>query len=391
MRLNQERILQDRGVGFAITDRDLSVVEISGATHILTNGCDSCLGCSLLDLAPELVGSEDALQGILDGKLPRLQIPWINRDTSDGATTYHTLVELPCYDDEGSITGLIHIVQDVTEIGALEQRLMQHRNSLRLMERTLREQNVQLLAANAELQRLDQAKSVFVSVAAHELRTPLASISGYVEMLLDGDAGQLNLQQSEYLEIVASSAERLLRLTRDLLDLARLESGRLELLLQPTDLKGLAARVITEQRPQIAAREQEIALSAVDPLPLALVDPGRASQIIANLISNASKFSPPATPIQVALAQPDHAPGYLQLTVQDCGPGISEEDQARLFHPFTRGMAALHAGAGGSGLRLYITKSLVELHGGQICLQSRPGAGTSVSVTLPLVDAAPIE
>ncbi len=254
MSAHQDQIMRDRRVGYAITDRSLIVTDVSGATGIFLNGQGGWLGRPLVDLVPELVGSEAALAEILDGALPRLQIPWVNRDGPDGTTHYHTLVDLPFFDDGGVITGVIHVVQDVTEIGELEQRVMQQRNTLRVLERTLREQNVQLLAANAELQRLDQAKSAFVSIAAHELRTPLASVAGYIEMLLDGDAGLLNERQRDYLHIVEASAERLMRLTRDLLDVARLESGRFELVLQPTDLQALVAGVIAEYRPQSEAR-----------------------------------------------------------------------------------------------------------------------------------------
>ncbi len=375
--------MRDRRVGYAITDRSFCVQEVSGASEILVDGYPSWVGYSLLDLVPELVGSEAALRDILDGVLPRLQIPWVNRDAADGSTSYYTFVDLPHYDDHGGIDGLIHIVQDVTEIGELEQRLMQHRNSLRLMERALREQNVQLLAANAELRRLDEAKSTFVSIAAHELRTPLASISGYIEMLLDGDAGALNDQQREYLGIIDLSAARLLQLTRDLLDVARLESGRLELLLQPTDLPKLVANVIAEHRPQLEARNQQVHLTASAGLPFALIDRGRTVQMVANLLGNASKFSPLATSISVTLALDEGLAGFLRLTVADAGPGISCDDQARLFRPFARGAGSLQSGHSGSGLGLYITKSLVELHGGQISLQSEPGAGTAVSLTLP--------
>lgn len=385
MTAHQEQILRDRRVGYAITDQDLVVTEVSGASDIFLNGHGSWLGRSLLDLVPELVGMESALAELLDGTLPRLQIPWVNRDGPDGATHYHTLVDLPRFDDSGVIAGLIHIVQDVTEIGELEQRLMQHRNTLRLLERTLREQNVQLLAANAELRRLDEAKSAFVSIAAHELRTPLASVTGYIEMLLDGDAGPLNAQQGDYLRVVESSAERLLRLTRDLLDVARLESGRLELVLQPTDLGALVAGAIAEQRPQLEARGQVINLVVPPALPLALVDRGRTVQVVANLIGNASKFSPPGAPIRVLL-EADAEPGYLRLTVEDAGPGIPPEERAHLFRPFARGASALRSGQQGSGLGLYITKSLVELHGGQISIRSEAGAGATFSLTLPEVE-----
>ena len=218
-------VLQDRRIAYAVTDRNLRVQQVSGALNILQDHASTWLGKSLPDLVPELVGSEDALEQILAGILPRFEIPWVNRDADDDATSYFTLVEMPYRDPTGVIIGVIHVKQDVTEVGALEQSLMQHRNDLRLLERTQREQNVRLLTANAELRRLDEAKSAFVSIAAHELRTPLASITGYVEMLLDGDAGPLNAQQTEYLGTIDASAQRLLRIPRDLLDVARIESG----------------------------------------------------------------------------------------------------------------------------------------------------------------------
>ncbi|MGE5602671.1 MAG: ATP-binding protein [Nitrososphaerales archaeon] len=386
----REQILRDRRVGYVITDRSLCVMETAGARDVFLAGHEVWLGRSLPDMVPELVGSESALQDILSGTLPRLQIPWVNREGPDGSNHYHTLVDLPYYDEAGSIAGLIHVIQDVTEIGELEQRLMQHRNTLRMLERTLREQNVQLLAANAELQRLDEAKSAFVSVAAHELRTPLTSITGYIEMLLDGDAGSLNPQQSDYLRIVESSAQRLLHLTRDLLDVARLESGRFELVLQPTDLSALVAQVIVEQRPQLEVREQAIELVAGEALPPALVDRGRTAQIISNLIGNASKFAPPATSIQLSLAQAEQDPGFLRLTVKDAGPGISPDDQARLFKPFARGKEAAQSGQPGTGLGLYIAKSLVELHGGRISVESEPGLGSAFSLTLPMAASLPL-
>lgn len=389
MSVHHEQILRDRRVGYAITDDTLHVIEVCGVSDVFSGDGSTWLGQSLLDLVPELVGSEEAIAEILHGALPRLQIPWVNRDGTDGSTRYCTLVDLPHFDDRGAIAGLIHVVQDVTEIGALEQGLMQHRNTLRLLERTLREQNVQLLAANAELQRLDQAKSAFISIAAHELRSPLASVAGYIEMLLDGDAGLLNEQQSDYLRIAESSAARLLHLTRDLLDVARFESGRFELLLQPTDLHALVTGVIAEQRPQLEARRQVIELIAASTLPLALVDRTRTVQMVTNLIGNASKFSPPATTIRVLLSDAEQESGFLRLTVKDKGPGIAIDEQLHLFRPFVRGAAALETSQQGAGLGLYIAKSLVELHGGQISVESQPGAGAAFSLTLPMAATLP--
>lgn len=376
-------VLQDRGIVCAVTDRDLRVQQVSGAPTMIPSGA-AWLGKSLMDLVPELIGSEDALRQILAGTLPRLEIPWVNRHDGAGNISYFTLVELPYRRDaKGCILGVIHVVQDMTEMGRLEQRLMQHRNDLRLVEKTQRDQNAQLLAANAELRRLDEAKSTFISVAAHELRTPLASITGYVEMLLDGDAGTLNARQTEYLGTVDASAQRLLRITRDLLDTARIQSGRLELLLQTIDLRDLLAEVAVEQMPQLEARSQRIRLTTANDLPPALVDPHRAAQVVGNLVSNASKYAPPGTSIALHLGEAVEEPGFLRVAVTDQGVGIPPEDQELLFRPFFRGTGAQITGAPGTGLGLYIARSLVELHGGRITLESKPGLGTTFFATFP--------
>lgn len=381
-------VMVDRAIAYAVTDADLRVVELRGASGIFGAGASGWLGRSLFDLVPELIGSEAALAEILTGESPRFQLPWVNRDRPDGGVSYYTLVELPRYDDRGAIFGIIHVMQDVTEMGALEQQLMQQRNALRLMERALREQNAQLAAANAELRRLDQAKSAFVSIAAHELRTPLASISGYVEMLLDGDAGGLNARQSDFLKVVEGSAQRLLRITRDLLDAARLEAGRMELILRPANLGDLVAEVLAELRPQLEARGQRVAFDRPADLPAALIDRGRAAQVLANLLGNASKFGPPGSAIRIYLRRDTEDGGWLRVSVSDDGPGVAAEDQERLFRPFERGAGSASRSQSGVGLGLYISKSLVELHGGRIWLHNGSGGpGVTFSATFPVVSS----
>ena len=220
-------ILQDRKVAYAITDRNLNVVEVSGAVDILWDSHQTSLGQSLLDLVPEMVGNDEILAAILAGELPRFELTWVNRETAEGQPVYLTMVDMPYRDRTGRITGLVHLVEDATEMGELYQRLAQHRNELRLLRDQLARQNLELAAANTELQRLDEVKSLFVSVAAHELRTPLAPILGYVEMLLGQDFGPLTDDQHERLEVVERNVRRLLATTNSLLDVTRIETGRI--------------------------------------------------------------------------------------------------------------------------------------------------------------------
>ena len=143
------------------------------------------------------------------------------------------------------------MVEDVTDVVALEQQLAQRRNELRLLQSRLARQNQELAAANAELKRLDEIKSMFVSIAAHELRTPLTPIYGYVEMLLQEEMGPLTNKQCESLETVRKSVARLVTITDNLLDVSRIEAGRVELVLKPIDLGSLVDKVAAEFQPQL--------------------------------------------------------------------------------------------------------------------------------------------
>ena len=378
-------ILQDRKIAYAITDRNLNVVEVSGAADIFRNNHKTCLGRSLLDLVPELVGSEPVLADILAGELPRFELAWVNRATAAGQTIYLTMATLPHHDRTGQITGILHLVQEVTEMGTIDQQLAQSRNELRLLEGRLAHQNLELAAANAELRRLDEMKSQFISVATHELRGPLTAIRGYLEMLLDEEFGPLTDDQHQSLEVVQKSAGHLRTLTNKLLDVTRIEAERVELVLQPMDLPALVEAVAAEFGPQLEAKAQHLTLRAPPGLPPALCDETRAAQVVRNLLSNASKYTPQGGLITVSVA-PTEEKGFLQISVADNGVGIPAEDQPKLFDRFFRAKSAVLTRASGAGLGLYITRSLVELHGGRIWFESEPGKGSTFYVTFPIAD-----
>jgi signal transduction histidine kinase len=375
--------MEDRKIAYAITDRDLKVVEVGGAVDVLHDDRRTCLGQSLLELVPELVGSEAVLADILAGDLPRFELGWAYRETAGGRVLYLTIVELPHRGQTGRILGVIHLVQDVTDMALVARQLAQSRNELRLLRDQLARQNLAWAAANAELRRLDEMKSVFVSVAAHELRTPLTPVKGYIEVLLDGDVGPVNDDQREYLRIVQGSVERLLKTTNNLLDVTRIEAGRVELVLQPTDLAALVETVAAEFLSQLEVRTQRLTLHAPPGLPPALCDEARTAQIVGNLLSNASKYTPRRGLITLSLGLAEEE-GFLRFSVMDDGVGIPTEDQPKLFDRFFRAKSAVLTGVGGAGLGLHITRSLVELHGGRIWFESAPDKGSTFHVTFPI-------
>jgi signal transduction histidine kinase len=231
-------------------------------------------------------------------------------------------------------------------------------------------------------------KTMFISVAAHELRTPLTPITGYLEMLLDDEFGPLVDTQRETLEIVRRSTRRLEGLTSDLLDVTRMEAGRLTLVLNPTDLSLLTESVVAEYSSLLHAKSQHISVHIPPDVPLALCDEARAAQIIGNLISNASKYTHQGGKITVSLAL-DEEEGFVQVSVTDTGVGISAADRQKLFDRFFRAKSADYTRAHGSGLGLHITRSLVELHGGRIWFESEVGKGSTFHVTFAIADGPP--
>ncbi len=256
-------------------------------------------------------------------------------------------------------------------------------NLAQTLERRVLERTQDLQTANERLQELDRLKSAFVSIVSHELRTPMTSIKGLVENMLDGLTGTINERQSFYLGRVRHNIERLTRMINDLLDLSRIEAGRMELRKTTVNLGSLAREVV--ELFQNYAREQSLALEAhvEDALPTIQGDRDKLTQVLTNLVNNALKFTDPQGTVTVTVSQVEA--GWIQTCVSDTGCGISPDDQAKLFEPFVRSQSTLSK-TPGAGLGLAISKSLIELHAGKIWVESTPGVGSQFCFKLPVSD-----
>lgn len=245
----------------------------------------------------------------------------------------------------------------------------------------------QMQAERADLERRLQASEAArvesrsaIDTLAHELRTPLTSAIGYVDLLMDGEAGTVAPEQRQHLDIVKRNLDRLLGLTTDLLDAARLESGKLPLRREAVHLGDLAEMAAASLWPQIVRKQQQITVDVREPLPAVVGDAGRLAQVLTNLVSNAHKYTPRGGQIALTVAaEGDH----LRVDVQDSGIGLSADDQQHLFTRFWRAQNDATRGIKGTGLGLAISKALVEMHGGSIRVQSEPGMGATFSVLLP--------
>jgi signal transduction histidine kinase/CheY-like chemotaxis protein/HAMP domain-containing protein len=229
-----------------------------------------------------------------------------------------------------------------------------------------------------ERARLERAKTEFVATASHELRSPLTSIKGFVE-LLERSPENMSARQREFVDIVLRSTDRLVELVNDLLDVAQIEADSVEISRRPIDV-GEAVRDVAElMGPRVNAKHQKLGVYVAPALPLAMADPGRIRQVIANLLTNAHMYTEEGGRIHVGV-EADRA--WVKIVVADSGVGMTKEELDRVFDRFYRARGA-SASVPGTGLGLSIVKSLIDMHDGEIDVESEVGRGTTFYVFVP--------
>lgn len=248
------------------------------------------------------------------------------------------------------------------------------------LEQRVQDRTQELQSANVRLQELDRLKSAFVSIVSHELRTPMTAIRGYIDNMLDGLAGPLTEKQEHYLNRVKVNADRLTHMIAELLDLSRIEAGRVELVLSEVDMRGLILDVVDEFQRLAADKGVRINVQATGSVHAVVGDRNKLHQVLTNLIGNAMKFTPSGGRIDVTL---DTTPeGTMRVTVSDSGSGIPPDELPRIFEKFFRG-SGVPPEARGAGLGLAIVKTLIELHGGRVWVESMVGQGSRFRFCVP--------
>lgn len=254
------------------------------------------------------------------------------------------------------------------------------------LERRVQERTHELQTVNERLQDHDQRRSKFVSVASHELRTPMTSIKGFIENMLDGLTGPLSERQAHYLQRVKHNVDRLTRIINQLLDWSRLDVGRIDIKPESLNINEFTQDVV--ESIQTLAAEKSIRLEVLpcnQPITVR-ADRDKLEQIIFNLVGNAIKFTPPSGHVTVGCSLCDA--NYAQITVADTGCGIAPDQLPHVFTEFSKVESAMPTSQGAQ-LGLFITKSLVALHGGQMCVESQLGVGTTFYFTLPVSPTPP--
>lgn len=242
------------------------------------------------------------------------------------------------------------------------------------------------VALYRKIKEVDQMKDEFISMASHELRTPITAIRGYASMALSGDFGPLPEKLQQGMQRVGDASNRLGELVEDLLNVSRIEQRRIEIQLGPVDAAATAASVVEELRSMAAQKQLALEIITGQSPVIVLADPDRIRQVLINVIGNAIKYTPKGSVTVTVGSRPDGG-GFIR--VKDTGLGISATDQQRLFTKFFRVASDETRSIPGTGLGLWITKQLVELMRGKITLESIEGTGTQVTVILPLIRENP--
>lgn len=371
-----EVLSQERKLSYALLSPELKITEASENIEDFQPSIKGeIIGSNICDLFIELIGSESGLEEILRGESRIFKLDNINRESANGSIIYFSIT-ISSINHEHPEQGLLLIVENSSLSSTLEQHMVQDRNELRLTKDSLSN-------ANEELIKLNRLKSLFLSIAAHDLRSPLTAIRGYTDLAAGALEQDSILQVPEYLSVVRSQVETMTRLVSDFLDMDVIEQGKLKIHPVACVLNPIVEEVSSVMQEVASRKNVSIDTELFDLLPNVLGDPGRIRQILYNLITNAIKYTEEGDNIVV---KTDSESNYGIIRVSDHGPGISQEDIKKLFVLYHRTEDARQSKTQGLGLGLFIVKSLVDLHQGKILVDSTLGEGTTFTVCFPLFE-----
>jgi signal transduction histidine kinase len=307
-------------------------------------------------------------------------VKWMPRGTADNVRG--RVEELRGHlGEDAEDSAIEELQQQNRDLAQILAELEEKRGQLEALNVQLSETNRELNEANAKLRELSEMKEEFLALTTHDLRSPLTVISGVISFFTSGRLGELSPEQKNMVAMMERNTQSLIELVNDLLDASKLESGTMRLEMASIDVRG----VVDELRESMEPMAKEKGIEMVEHLPADLppveADRAKLRRILLNLLSNALKFTQKGGRVEVRVEQQD---GQVLISVSDTGVGIAPEDVARLFDKYEQARSRATRGEKGTGLGLYITRQLVELHGGKIKVNSEVGKGSTFSFTLPV-------
>ncbi len=352
------------------TDPTCIITDVNKQMEVLT-GCtrDELIGAPFKNYFTDPDRAETSIKRVLiEKKVTNYELTARARDGKETVVSFNATT---FYDRDRKLQGVFAAARDVTERKRLDQ--------------ALQEKNIELESARSVAEKTNLAKSDFLANMSHELRTPLNSIIGFSEVLQDQMFGQLNDKQREYLNHILTSGRHLLSLINDILDLSKVESGKMKLELSTFLLRETveASLMMLREKAQKGGIDLVMDLAGQADVHIE-ADQRKLKQILFNLLSNAVKFTLTGGTVKVSAVK---AQNYIEIAVEDSGIGIKEEDIHKLFHPFTQLESVYTKEYEGTGLGLALNRQLVELHGGRVWVSSEFGKGSRFSFTIPISQA----
>ncbi len=298
----------------------------------------------------------------------------LTAERSDGTTFPVQLSANLVKDENGEMKYMMASFVDITKQKEAEEKLLENQERIE--------------AQNIKLKKLDELKSTFLNVTSHELRTPMASIKGYIQMIIKQTLGNTSDEQNKALNVVLRNVERLDHLIQDILDISRLESGTMKFIPENTDISKMLEEIAETMNSSAETKQIKIKTQIDKDLPELFIDQDRVKQVIINFINNAIKFSEPNTSITIKASKENE---NILFEVEDQGRGIPKDKISKVFDTFYQVDSGMDRKFGGAGLGLAISRGIVLSHGGKIWVESKEGEGSTFKFTLPIESVKDIE
>jgi len=383
------QLYDEAPVGYHELDREGRITRVNRTElDVLGYTAEEMLGQHVWGFIVEDETASQAFASKIAGTMPLGQAFERTYRRKDGSTISTLIEDRYVKDQSGQVIGLRSTIQDITERKRMERELQERNEQLDAQNEELQSQaeelmtqQQELIKKTAEVERANQLKSEFLASMSHELRTPLNVIIGFSQLMRDEVSGKVNDEQRQCLDDILAGGQHLLNLINDILDLSKVEAGKMEFKLESLNLADVINDAAQTIKLMLDDKGHKLRVSVEEGLPQVRADRGRLKQVFLNLLSNATKFTLPGGKLGIEVSRQGN---WCQISVVDNSIGIKEEDREKIFEVFTQAEALPDGNKRGTGLGLALTRQFVEVMGGRIWVESEYGKGSRFTFTLPM-------